>query len=577
MPVMFISSMVTLALASLPLLQAQDRPDLVVGELGDKVNAYLESCESFGFSGVVLVQKEQEIVIRKGYGQARWDLNKPNTPETLYDIASASKQITAAAILLLESRGELDTSASIADYLPNVPKRHRSITVYHLLTHTSGFARNGPAGSGQDMETALQEYFEGDRKSKSGTRFEYYNGGYAMLAAIVERVTGEKFEAWVTGNLFKSHGVNFTDFSETMLMDSDLLVARYNSNKLTTAYIKGWGYRGMGGVITSVADLAIWCNALFGGKILPPAALKKMLTPNKDQYGCGWYILKSKAGRSVIQHGGTAPGSQSYIRYFVEDDLLILVLTNRPGWHRRVAWEIPGLVLGETVETPPLPTIVPLADSRAAEYCGTWEAKGERLFVEQQGVGFSIGGAGLNSNYALTGRKVVKFSGDVPKKSEVVNQGERAMQIITNLRNGDVSLIREAMTAMTPKSWPDSVLNSYWPRHLNRWGEIKDQELMAAYFDSGTGRTHAWVRLVQEKATRSIETTFEGETLMTFDLNAPDFPSLVRMAPLKDGSLTGVDHQTKAPCRLKLRGKGKSRRLELKSRNGTKITFKPVE
>ncbi|MBC8404852.1 MAG: beta-lactamase family protein [Planctomycetes bacterium] len=573
---MFISLLLSIAFYSFPGSQVSDRTELVASELGTQVDAYLEECEALGFSGAVLVQKDKKVIVRKGYGKARWDTDAPNSPIMLYDIASASKQITAAAILLLESQGKLDTSASIAEYLPNVPKKHKDITVYHLLTHTSGFPRNGPSGSGQDMEKALEKYFQGERKSKGGKKFEYYNGGYAMLAMIVERVAKQKFEEWVDANLFKPIGMKHTYFAETMGMDEAFLSARYHSRDLTTNYIRGWGYRGMGGVVTSVADLAIWCNALFSGEVLPPEALEKMLTPYKDKYGGGWYIFTTDGGRKVIQHGGTSPGFQSYIRYFPEDDLLVLVLTNRAGWHWQVAWGIPGIVLNEPVNTPPLPETVELSKSKAAAFSGTWESKGRRIVVRQNENGFSIAPLDPDSKLALMGDEIHKPDKDSPKDSEVEASGKMGMDIISGLQLGDVSIIKRQMAGYIPKRWPDDILNDYWPKLLERWGKVEEQELLTAYYDPETKWNTVWVRLVMGKASRSVQICFFHDRIKILDLNAPEFPYLTTMVPIRDNILTSFDYQTTPPATLILSGKGKSRKLEMKSRNGEKIKFKLV-
>ncbi|NQU47483.1 MAG: beta-lactamase family protein [Planctomycetes bacterium] len=570
---MIISSFLSIALFSLPISQVSDRTELVDSELGTKVDAYLEECEALGFSGAVLVQKEQKVIVRKGYGKARWDTDAANSPIMLYDIASASKQITAAAILLLESQGKLDTTASIAKYLPDVPKQHKDITVYHLLTHTSGFPRNWPTGSGQDMEKALVNYFKAERKRKAGKKFEYYNGGYAMLAMIVEHVTKQKFEEWVDLNLFKPNGMKHTYFAETMGMDEAFLSAGYHSRKLTTSYIRGWGYRGMGGVVTSVADLALWCNALFSGKVLPPKALEKMLTPYKDQYGGGWYIFTTKGGRKVIQHGGSAPSFESYIRYFPEDDLLVLVLTNRPGWHWQVAWEIPGIVLNEPMDTPSLPEAIALSESKSAAFCGTWESKGRRIVVRQNGNGFSIAPLDSASKQVLLGMKSTKSEKDWPNDSEIQQSRKMGMDIVSNLQLGDVSIIEKHKTGYVPERWPSDILNTYWPKLLERWGKVKKQELLTAYYNPETKWNHVWVRLVLEKATRSVEICFFNDRIKILDLNAPEFPYLTSMVPIEGDVLTSFDYQATPPATLKLSGKGKSRKLELKSRGGEKIKF----
>ena len=119
---------------------------IVNGERGKQLDDLLQRFTRFGFSGAVLVARNGEILLANGYGLAERSAQIPNRPDTLFEIASTSKQFTAAAILQLESRGKLKVSDSIARHLPSVPEADRKITIFHLLTHTSGFPRNGPSG-----------------------------------------------------------------------------------------------------------------------------------------------------------------------------------------------------------------------------------------------------------------------------------------------------------------------------------------------------------------------------------------------------------------------------------------------
>lgn len=570
------------SLGLLPAARGQDHDTVVAGELGRELDAYLATCAVFGFSGCALVQQDGQLLLRKGYGLARPDLGTPNTPETLYDIASASKQVTAAAILLLEARGELSTDDSIAEHLPGVPRSHREVTLYHLLTHTSGFPRGGPAGGGPDLEAALRTYFRADRKGRAGERFEYYNGGYAMLAGVVERVTGERFEDWVRENLFEPAGLAHTDFIETARVDGARLAGAHDSRRLTTDYIKGWGYKGMGGVLTSVSDLAVWCNALFAGEILPPEALAKLLTPFKEKYACGWYVFETERKRTVVQHGGTAPGFQSYIRYFIDDDVLILVLTNREGSHWQVAWGLSSIVLDEDPKAALPPEIASVSASDLDAFCGSWEADGERLFVSRSGTGLRVGGMGTKVLAALSpsgpgSGRPRNASSSRPKARELAAAEERAVAIVAELREGRCDLLGADMLAHIPKSWPDRILHQLWPEHVERWGEVRDHRSLGAFFDPASGRTRVWIRLDQARGERSVEIAFVGSKLNIFDLKARDFPVEVGVAPIDDRRLVGFDFQNEAPYELALRGKGKSRALELRTRGGSKLKFRPAK
>src|SRR5436309_2315987 len=159
-------------------------PTIVEAGAGAKLDAYVARCASFGWSGTVLVARAGKVLLQKGYGDV--SAGVASTPDTLYDLASLSKQITAAAVLRLAMQKKLDLDDPIAKHLAGVPPEHRDITIRHLLTHTSGFPRMGPGGGGPDLAKAVTRYLSGKTTSKPGRRFEYWNGGYALLAAIVE-------------------------------------------------------------------------------------------------------------------------------------------------------------------------------------------------------------------------------------------------------------------------------------------------------------------------------------------------------------------------------------------------------
>jgi len=568
----------SLTLAPLP----QERETVVAGSAGEELDAYLEACAFFGFSGCVLVEKDGELLLRKGYGLARPGEGTPNTPETLYDIASASKQVTAAAILLLEAQGKLSTDDSIAEYLPGVPREHREVTIYHLLTHTSGFSRAGSTGAGNDLETALQGYFRAKRAGKAGERFEYYNGGYAMLAGVVERITGESFEDWVRQYLFRPAGLRQTDFIETARVDADLLASSHDSGKLTTNYIKGWGYKGMGGVLTSVSDLALWCHALFDGELLEPEALEKLLTPYRDDYACGWYVFETDKDRKVVQHGGSSPGFQSYIRNFVDDDVLILVMSNRKGWHWQVAWGLSALTLGEDPKAAFPPEVTEWKDAKLDAVCGAWEADGgEHLVIRRSGSGILIAGIGTDVFAALAappgrrGGRPRDASSGRPRRRELEAAEERAMAMVAELRGGSCDLLGEDLGPHIHKSWPNRILRRIWPAHVERWGKVRDHRSLGAFYEPSSGRTRVWIRLDQERGERSLEVAFVGSSLHIFDLKARDFPVQVGAVPVDKKRLVGFDLSDDPPYELTLRGKGKSRKLELRVRGGDKLVFKP--
>jgi hypothetical protein len=162
-----------------------------------------------------------------------------------------------------------------------------------------------------------------------------------------------------------------------------------------------------------------------------------------------------------------------------------------------------------------------------------------------------------------------------PKARELAEAEERAVAIVAELREGRCDLLGADMLAHIPKSWPDRILHQHWPQHVERWGAVREHRSLGAFFDPVSGRTRVWIRLDQARGERSVEIAFMGGKLNIFDLKARDFPVEVGVAPIDDRRLVGFDFKAEAPYELTLKGKGKSRALELRTRGGSKLKFRP--
>ncbi len=154
---------------------------------------------------------------------------------------------------------------------------------------------------------------------------------------------------------------------------------------------------------------------------------------------------------------------------------------------------------------------------------------------------------------------------------------ERAMAMIRELREGKCDLLGAKMMAHIPKSWPKTVLTKLWPAFTERWGPVVNQRSLGAFKDPATGHIRVWVRLEMRNASRSIHVAFLGDELNIFDLKAKDYPAEALVAPVKKGKLVAFDFQADPPFELQLKGRGKSRTLEMETRPGPKLTFTFVE
>lgn len=344
---------------------------------GKRLAELVERIPSVGFSGSVLAAREGKVAIACGVGFADLDDEKPNTARTLHEIASASKQFTAAAILALAEKRKLALDDSIAKHLPGVPASCRDITIRQLINHTSGIPRDRDC-YGDDLKKAVRTLLEGGPKEKPGTTFAYWNYGYALLAGIVEECSGEDFATYCRKRLFNRAKMRTACFTgDRAPRNVRVAVGRSSSEKgPRSALAHPYGafnfvYKGMGGAVCSVWDLWGWDRALRGKKVLSARSREELFRPGLASYALGWYVHAPRR-RMMHQHGGAVRGFRCDIRRFPDDDACLFVLSNRDDTeihHIPVLFEL--ALFGEDFVMPPRPLSPGLARELAGSYAGS--------------------------------------------------------------------------------------------------------------------------------------------------------------------------------------------------------------
>lgn len=309
---------------------------LVQDDLGRKIDEAVQRSTSGGFWGAILVAKGGKPILAKGYGFADY-ATTPNSPTTLFEIASTSKQFTAAAILKLEMEGKLKTDDTLPKFFKDVPDDKKEITLHQLLTHTSGLSPGVglPYVSTATRDELAAEVLKAPLDSEPGSTFAYCNFAYALLAAVVEVASGRSFEDYSKEELFKPAGMKDTGFIKDKALDPKRAAARLaeggDADWTAVNWFWGWGYRGMGGVVSTADDLLAWDRALRGDAVLDKAAKEKLYAPEKDNYACGWMMETTARGTRKAHHGGGVSGFHTFLSRFLEDDATIIVLTNEQG------------------------------------------------------------------------------------------------------------------------------------------------------------------------------------------------------------------------------------------------------
>jgi len=329
-------------------ISTDDNNKLIELFYNDKVNridSFLQlSQRYYGFNGNVLVAHNGEVIFNKSYGYSNFPAKEPLTDNSVYQLASVSKQFTAVSILILKEQGKLNIDDDIRVYLPTLP--YKGITIKHLLQHTGGLPNymwmlehnweNEKIPTNSDVikmmsELDLPKYFS------PGRRHDYSNTGYVVLASIIEKITGKPFADFIESNIFIPLG----------MQHSFIYSSAYNKEypaKLD-GYFRRWrryrpygesihdGIVGDKGVCSTTYDLFLWDKALYDNILISKEATDEAFTAGKIRnrwafnYGYG-FRLKKYNNKKVVYHNGLWEGFRTGITRFIEDKNTVIVLNN---------------------------------------------------------------------------------------------------------------------------------------------------------------------------------------------------------------------------------------------------------
>ena len=374
---------------------------VVNGPIANAVDDYLSRIVPYGFSGAVLVAKDDRILLNKGYGMAVRAKNIPNTNTTVLNTGSITKQFTAAAIMKLEMQGKLNTSDPITKFFKGAPADKKNITLHHLLTHTSGVVD----AVGDDYVVAkrhetITKILKEPLQFTPGEEFSYANAGYSLLAAVIEIVSGQDYEKFLNEQLFKPAGMHFTGYRIPNW--NERVVAHWyvgekdNGTPLEKPY-PYWNVIGNGEILSTTADLYQWHLALKGDKVLSKEAKKKIFTPYLNDYGYGWDVLESDHGLLIQHDGGSGLGSSAEFRRYIDANVVTIIFCNQSyggrALFRVIRDKLETLVFGGNVNIPPKTIERPFKDLQP--FIGNYrlsatggfhiEGKNNRLYLEPMG------------------------------------------------------------------------------------------------------------------------------------------------------------------------------------------------
>jgi CubicO group peptidase (beta-lactamase class C family) len=352
------------------------------------------------FNGNVLIAKGGNIIYQKAFGYRNYETRELLDNNSVFELASISKQFTAMGILLLKEKGKLKLSDSLRKFFPQLP--YNNITIQNLLTHTSGLPdyekemeakwNHNKIASNNDVINFLSQEKPAIH-FKPGEKWEYSNTAFMLLASIVEKVSGQTFKEYMAANVFKPLN----------MQSSRVYNTRRSIKEIIPDYAYGYVYsdslheyilpdsladydfviyldsiQGDGIINSTTGDLLKWDRALKNHTLLSEAAQNEMLSPkslmdtiSKRYYGYGVMLGENEIG-SYVMHGGGWPGYHTLLIRYKADDITIIVLSNNESNSSMLAGALAYIVTDREVVSPYIHTAVAIDTALLNNYVGKY-------------------------------------------------------------------------------------------------------------------------------------------------------------------------------------------------------------
>jgi CubicO group peptidase (beta-lactamase class C family) len=347
-------------------------PALAQDPLDQRIDRFVgEEMQRQHVPGVAIAVISKGAVVKaQGYGFANLEHRVAVSPETMFQSGSLGKQFTATAVMLQVEDGRLSLADPIAKFFPGAPDMWRTITVRHLLTHTSGIPNY------TDGMLDLQKDYSEDELAKfafglplefpAGSRWHYSNTGYVLLGIIIHKVSGSFYGDVLGARVFTPLGMK----TARIISEADIVMNRAAGYRLEKGEVKNQTWvapklntTADGSLYVSVRDLIAWDAGVRARAILKPDSWDQILQPvqltsgKSYPYGFGWF-LGDRGGKPLQQHGGSWQGFKTQFSRFIGDDLSIVVLANLAEADPAKFADGIAAIIDPTLAAPPTPAAV---------------------------------------------------------------------------------------------------------------------------------------------------------------------------------------------------------------------------
>lgn len=337
-------ALVQMPLAAATRMRAVSQPGAPPAAIVAAAKQAAESAIAAGVPGVqVAVSRHGRVIYAGAFGVTDKANAIPTTTRSVMQIASVTKQFTAAAILRLAERGVLSLDDRVETYVPEFNNRGVTITLRHLLNHTSGVKPNwylptpnglappAPVTRAYTLQTLNSQAFD----SLPGAKWSYSNAGYLLLGYTIESVTGQPYAEFIQNEFALPLGLLDTGVCGTSNLPLPEGYGLLGGTWTKMTPLHHSVMLSAGGLCSTAADLARWSHLLAKGYALQPASYAEMTTPAKlsnnntvpGNYALG-IVPTTTLGHPAVWHSGAIDGFQSYLLYFANQDLAVAVITN---------------------------------------------------------------------------------------------------------------------------------------------------------------------------------------------------------------------------------------------------------
>ena len=470
---------------------AQDRPNVGI----DQLFAQWNKLDSPGASLAVI--RDGQVIFRKGYGSANLEYATPITPETVFHVASVSKQFTAMALVLLEQDGKLTLEDDVRKHLPELPDYGTKITARHLLQHTAGIRDQWQtlAMSGWRLDDVITQsqilqmmYRQKELNFTPGTEHVYSNGGYTLAAEIVRRVSGKTLRSFCDERIFKPLGMTRTHFHDDLKMIVKNRAVSYRSSQSGFENsLLNYENVGATSLFTTAEDLVRWLDNFRDPKVGGREAVERLqeqavlVGGRKISYALGVSVDEHR-GLKRVSHGGGDAGFRSMVSWYPEVNLGVAVLSNLGNFNsgEKANQVAEAFVEGRMKTQPAAPTSaakkierVPVDAEKLARHTGVYrvpqlsvvevELKEGKLFASPAGQArqelvpiagekFFVEALNLEVSFETEGDK--NWIAIRPQQSQIAMRGERISKELGGGKPPDLA-------ELTGSYWSDELETQY--------------------------------------------------------------------------------------------------------------------